>query len=75
MASGSQEEYGFCMGSGEGGDVTDSGLGFPKIAESIEYSRFAASEPKVKPGSNEVVKRTSFCEKGSDGVIAVIDGS
>lgn len=41
------------------------GLGLPNIAESIEYSRFAASEPNGKLGSKEVVRIESFCCNGS----------
>lgn len=36
------------------------GLGLPKIAERIEYSRFAASEPKENVGSNAEAKSGSF---------------
>lgn len=48
-SSAGQEEY----DGPEGGLVDVSGgLGFPKMAERIEYSRFAASDPKGKLGSN-----------------------
>jgi hypothetical protein len=51
------------MGSSEGQDEYDGadgaglvvvcgGLGFPRMAERIEYSRFAASDPNGKLGSN-----------------------
>lgn len=41
--------------------MADSGgLWLPNIAESIEYSKFAASEPKEKLASNEEVRRVSF---------------
>lgn len=33
----------------------------PKIADNIEYSRLAASDPKVYEGSKEVARRVSFC--------------
>lgn len=35
------------------------------MAESIEYSRFAASEPKEKLGTKGVVSTASLCCKGS----------
>lgn len=60
-----QEEYG---GGGGGGEAPESdGLGFPKMAERIEYSRLAASEPNEKVGSNEVPSRESGCVKFSAG--------
>ena len=37
---------------GGGVDSPCGGLGLPKMADKIEYSRFAASEPKGKLGSN-----------------------
>lgn len=41
--------------------MTESrGLGLPKMAERIEYSRFAASEPNEKVGSNGVPRSGSF---------------
>lgn len=57
----------------EGGGVEDewesegglpSGEGLPRIAERMEYSRLAASEPKGKDGaSNAGLKRVSVGEK------------
>lgn len=41
------------------------GLGLPNMAERIEYSRFAASEPKEKLGSKGVVSTASVCCNGS----------
>ena len=53
-------------GGGGGGDVEVSeGLGFPKIVERMEYSRLAASDPKVKFGSNEAPINESACAKDS----------
>jgi len=64
--SGDQVEFGrgsgTCCGcEGEGAVPPDSGgLGLlPKIAESMEYSRLAASEPNVKLVSNDTLKRGS----------------
>jgi hypothetical protein len=65
-----QEVYEGCGGGGE--DVEDSdGLGFPNMAERIEYSRFAASDPKVKFGSNDAPNNGSACAKGSAGAAVV----
>lgn len=41
------------------------GLGFPNIADRIEYSRFAASEPKLKFGSKGRLKTWSSGGNGS----------
>jgi hypothetical protein len=68
IGSDGQEEYCGACGCGGGGEVEDEsvGLGLPKIADKMEYSRFAASEPNEKLGSKEVVRRDSFCwGKGS----------
>ena len=35
------------------------------MADSMEYSRFAASEPKEKLGTKGVVRTASVCCKGS----------
>ena len=45
----------------------DSGEGLPRIADKIEYSRFAASEPKLNVGSkiNEELNNGSDDGKGS----------
>ena len=49
-------------------DADSGGLGFPKMAERIEYSRFAASEPKVYVvGSKGALRRDSACGKESAG--------
>lgn len=37
----------------------------PNIAESIEYSKLAASEPKGKAGSKDEVSMGSFCGNDS----------
>lgn len=48
-------------GGGGGGLEADSvGLGLPKIADKMEYSRLAASEVNEKLGSNEVLSSGSF---------------
>lgn len=62
IGSDGQEEYCGACACG-GGEVEDEsvGLGLPKIADRMEYSRFAASEPNEKLGSKEVVRRASFC--------------
>lgn len=46
-------------------DAESGGLGFPRMADRMEYSRFAASEPKAKLGSKGTLKRGSFVENGS----------
>lgn len=46
-------------------DAESGGLGLPRIAERIEYSKFAASEPKAKFESKETLKTGSFAGKGS----------
>jgi hypothetical protein len=47
-------------------DADSGGLGFPRMADSIEYSRFAASEPKVYVvGSKGALRRESSCGKES----------
>lgn len=58
IASG-QDEY--ADGGAGGGEVEAEsvGLGFPRMADSIEYSRLAASEPKAKAGSNAVARMES----------------
>ena len=62
MESADQREY----GKSGGGDVEESGgLGFPSIAERIEYSRLAASEPNGKLGSKDEASMTSLCGNGS----------
>jgi hypothetical protein len=62
------EDQEYECGGGGGGDVEESdGLGFPKIAERMEYSRFAASEPKEKFGSNGAPNNESACAKDSVG--------
>lgn len=46
--------------------VADSGgLGLPSIAERMEYSMFAASEPKAKPVSNGTLNKGLSGGKGS----------
>jgi len=58
------------VASDEGGGVeleSVVGLGLPNMADSIEYSRFAASEPKEKLGSKGVVSTASVCCNGSVG--------
>jgi hypothetical protein len=46
--------------------VDSVGLGFPKMAESIVYSRLAASDPKMgKFGSKETLDEGSAGGKGS----------
>jgi hypothetical protein len=65
MGSEDQDAYCGCCG---GGDVSEAaGLGLPRIAESIEYSRLAASEPKVKVVSKVFVIKESFWENASAG--------
>ena len=46
----------------------DSGEGLPRMADKIEYSRLAASEPKLNVGSklNEELNSGSDDGKGSD---------
>lgn len=46
-------------------EAESGGLGLPRMAERMEYSRFAASDPKAKLGSNETLKRGSFVGNGS----------
>ena len=54
---------GYCCGGGVG---SDSGVPwFPRMAERMEYSRLAASEPKGKLESNGAGKRGSFGVNGS----------
>ena len=49
IVSEGQLVYGCCGG----GDISDAGgLGLPRMAERMEYSRLAASEPNVKEESN-----------------------
>ena len=65
-STGSEVHEGKGKSWGGGGDIEDSeGLGFPNIADSIEYSKLAASEPKVKVGSKEEVRMDSFCGNDS----------
>lgn len=67
IGSEGQDEI-FCAASDGGGGVEGEsvvGLGLPNIAESIEYSRFAASEPNENWGSKEVVSIASSCCNGS----------
>lgn len=60
-------------GGGGGGDIVMSGgLGLPRIAERIEYSRLAASEPKEKFGSKGDANNESGCEKVSAGVAMMV---
>jgi hypothetical protein len=48
----------------ESGDELPSGGGLPKIAERMEYSRFAASDPKGKDGvSKGILNRGSVGAK------------
>jgi hypothetical protein len=58
-----QREY--CR-SGGGVAEESGGLGFPRIAERIEYSRLAASEPNGKLGSKDD-DSMSLCGNGSPG--------
>lgn len=59
-------------GGGGGGDIEESGgLGLPNIADRIEYSRLAASEPKEKFGSNEVPSNESVVGKVSAGTTMI----
>ena len=44
---------------GDGALAESGGLGLPNIADRIEYSKFAASEPKVKSGSKVRLNRGS----------------
>jgi hypothetical protein len=58
---------------GGGGDIVDSGgLGLPKIAERIEYSRLAASEPKEKLGSKGDANSESAAGNVSAGVAVMV---
>lgn len=68
MGSEAEDQEVYDGGGGGGGDVEESdGLGFPKIAERMEYSRLAASEPNVKFGSNGAPNKESACAKDSAG--------
>lgn len=58
-------EYGGCGDWVEGPE--SDGLGFPSIADRIEYSRLAASDPNAKLGSNGILHIGSFCGNGSAG--------
>lgn len=58
-----------CEGEGAVPEAESGGLGLPRIAERMEYSKFAASDPKVKFGSKETLKRGSFAGKRSAGDI------
>jgi hypothetical protein len=66
MESADQREY--CK-SGGGVAEESGGLGFPRIAERIEYSRLAASEPNGKLGSKDEASMTSLCGNDSPGKI------
>lgn len=58
---------------GGGGDIVDSGgLELPKMAERIEYSRLAASEPKEKLGSKGDANNESACAKVSAGAAVMV---
>jgi len=53
---GSEGQVENCDGGAGGGEAgaESEGLGFPRMAERIEYSRVAASEPKPNVGSKAV---------------------
>jgi hypothetical protein len=66
------EDQGVYCGCCGGGEVSEAaGLGLPRIADSIEYSRLAASEPKAKVVSNAFVIKESFWENASAGKGAI----
>lgn len=68
--------YWACCGGG-GEPVESGGLGLPRMAERMEYSRLAASEPKgekVATGSNVLASKGSFWDIVSTIGIVVTGG-
>lgn len=59
------EPDGGSVGGGVLVECDSPGEGLPRMAERMEYSRLAASEPKGKEGSYGTLKRGSFGGKGS----------
>lgn len=54
-----------CEGDGAVAEAESGGLGLPRMADKMEYSKFAASEPNAKFGSKETLKSGSFVGNGS----------
>jgi hypothetical protein len=56
---------GYCICGDWASGPDSGGLGLPNMADKMEYSRLAASDPKEKLGSNGTLKRGSPGEKDS----------
>lgn len=64
---GSEGQVEYCDGGAGGGEVgvESGGLGLPRMADNIEYSRLAASDPNAKDdGSKAVARRDSVWGTG-----------
>lgn len=59
---------------GDAGTLSSGGLGFPRMAERMEYSRLAASEPKLNVESKAEEKRVSSGKGSARSGIGCVGG-